>query len=102
MHSAKSCLYLLSQYKGNQKQKQMREEDFYTEDHTCIHCNYEVNYYEEVKAEATILLNKHDENLVGDDRALFWDCFIDQAIEIVVREYPNVRTICDCCHDNEN
>ncbi len=33
----------------------MNESNFYYEDDTCIHCDYTVNYYDEVKEEATKL-----------------------------------------------
>jgi hypothetical protein len=80
----------------------MNESDFYYEDDTCIHCDYTVNYYDEVKEEATKLFEKHNEGLEGDDMACHWDCFIEEAISYVVYQYASVRTTCDCCHDNEN
>ena len=76
-----------------------RESDFYQTDETCIYCDYRINYNDEVKEEAITIFNEYNEGLEGDDRACHWDCFIDEAIEKVVRKYPNVYVVCDCCYD---
>jgi hypothetical protein len=75
----------------------MNEEDFYTEDHTCIHCDWQVNYYSEVKELASALWIKYNAGLEGDDRAPYWDTFIDDAIEIIAKDKSTV-TICLKCY----
>lgn len=80
------------------------ESDFYRDDETCIHCDYTINYYDEVKEEAMCFVTKWNaEN--PDDQMQHpedWKDFSEEAIEQVVSKYRNIRTVCDCCYDNED
>lgn len=63
----------------------------------CINCNWKLDYFDEVKAAATIHMNKWNAQNDSCDHIDDWKMFVEEAIEDV-REMPFVRTICDNCN----
>jgi hypothetical protein len=65
-------------------------------ENACIHCDWQVNYYSEVRDLAITLWMNFNIGLEGDDRAIWWDTFVDEAIEIIAQE-KDTMTICLNC-----
>jgi len=65
-------------------------------DSPCIHCDWQANYYSEVRDAAIILWMDYNRVLEGDDRAEWWDSFIEEAIDIVAQK-KDTMTICINC-----
>jgi len=68
--------------------------------HTCIHCDYTVNYEFPVHEAALELLKKWNATHGEDDQVeeSDWDIFEEEAIEIVSQD-DDVDTQCDECYD---
>ena len=66
--------------------------------HTCIYCNYEANYFEEVKDAAIELMEKWNLSHDEDEQSIDWRDFEEQAIDIVAK-YEETDTQCDECYD---
>jgi hypothetical protein len=65
--------------------------------HTCIHCDYKENYFDEVKDAAIELMQKWNASN-EDEQSLDWRDFENEAIDIVAK-YKDTNTQCDECYD---
>jgi hypothetical protein len=65
-------------------------------ENACIHCDWQVNYYSEVKELASTLWIQHNAGLEGDDLAPHWDTFVEEAIDIIAQDKNTQRTCLNC------
>ena len=75
----------------------MNEEDFYTEDHSCIHCDYTVYYYSEVKDICIQLMQKWNASNPEDEYTDDWKAFEEEAIAEAIQKDDSIRTTCINC-----
>jgi hypothetical protein len=67
----------------------------------CIHCDW-TTYYDWVKEEADIMVEKWNaENPDDTMKPTDWECFVDEAVEEVIKR-GDIQTTCSECYDNED